>query len=241
MSGSKSKVPMELCHIASGQRFPNSLLTGQQTAEIVRQAAQPPAERLASIEHNIKTLEWRSDPSLVQYGLQASTTGIVANARLLDSPSLAYAANQTVKPKDGKYNPTGKKLLKSNKICSWGILKFTGPRDDTSQFEREIVNSGARYGIQFEARTPHVEVANPHGNVMTLVQNFWQTTGNKFKKMPQILFFIIPAKGDLYGEIKMVCDTRLGVPSQCIASNNLRKANAQYCVRMWNFSQHCID
>lgn len=228
---------MELCRIKSGQRFPNSLLTGQQTAEIVRQAAQPPAARLASIETNIKTLEWRSDPSLLQYGLQASVTPIVANARLLDSPTLIYAATQSVKPKDGKWNPSGKKLLKSIKIASWGILKFTGPRDDSTQFEKEIINSGNRYGIQFEARTPHIEAANPHGNVEVIVRNFWQSTGNKFKKTPQILFFVIPSKGDLYGEIKMVCDSKLGVPSQCIASNNLRKANAQYCVSKGVFTR----
>lgn len=230
MNGGKSRVPMELCHVVTGQRFPNALLTGQQTAEIVKQAAQPPTARVESIEANVRTLNWQKDPNLADYGLRVKSGSILANARVFDSPNLSYAGTQIIKPKDGKWNPSGKKLLKCQTISSWGILKFTGPRDDTSQFEREIVSSAARAGAQFEARVPHIEAANPHGNIATIVQNFWQNTGNKFKKMPQILFFIIPAIGDLYGNIKMICDTKLGVASQCIASKNLRKANGQYCV-----------
>lgn len=223
---------MEVCFVAVGQRFPNAMLSSQQTAEIVKQAAQPPANRLQSIQDNVRALNWAEDPYLKAYGMKVNNTPIIANARMFSAPAITYG-QQSVQPRDGKWNPAGKKLCKTGKLECWGILKFVGPRDDTSQFESEIVRSGIRYGVDFVAKTPFKQTGNQYGPIESIVKDFYLATGNHFKKKPQLLFFIIPGKGTspLYGEIKRVCDSLIGIPSQCIAGANLRKANAQYCVR----------
>lgn len=226
---------MELCKIAMGQKFPNELLTPQQTSEIVKQAAQPPYSRLMTIDNNIQDLNWTTDPNFGDIGLKINRAGIIAKSRLLPAPAIAYgpkATLQSLQPKDGQWRAEGKKLIVCPRLDSWGICKFTGPRDDTSQFEREIITAGSRFGVHLATKDPFIQSANPHGNLDKIVKEFYQSTGNKFQKQPQILFFIVPGRGnsDLYGEIKRICDTSIGVPSQCISGGNLRKANAQFCV-----------
>lgn len=215
--------------MAVGQKFPNALLSSYQTAEIVKRAAQPPMERQQSIAANVRTLDWSGDRTLTEFGLQVSTESIMADAKVLVPPTLVYANSHTLQPHDGKWNASGRRFCHSNKLESWGILKFVN--DDSGQFESEFVRSGAKCGVDIVARTPYRQRGNEEANMEKLVQDFYRATGNHFQKRPQVLFFIIFGKSSsLYGEIKRVCDTIIGVPSQCIASVNLRKANGQYCV-----------
>ncbi|CAG8503536.1 10267_t:CDS:2, partial [Racocetra fulgida] len=52
------------------------------------------------------------------------------------------------------------------------------------------------------------------------------------KMMVQIIIIIIPKKScDIYGKIKRISDTELGIPTQCILSDKLRRPNNKAC---WN-------
>lgn len=230
MSGGKVRLPMELCYVAVGQRFPNNLLSPIQTAKIVEEAAQPPNKRLESIQANVKSLAWSADPMLKNYDLEVSPTPIIAKARLFPAPALNYQSPKAIAPKQGQWRVQGNKLCKSVKLSSWGILKLAN--DDTSLFENEIVKSGSILGVEIAARKPYIQSGNPAANMSQVITNFWKATGNHFNAKPQLLIIILPSRGGsaLYGEVKRVCDTEIGVPSQCIAAGKLRKATGKYCV-----------
>ncbi|ORY81937.1 Piwi domain-domain-containing protein [Protomyces lactucae-debilis] len=236
MSGpQKTKLPMELCFVAEGQRFPNTLLTGKQTAEIVRNAAQPPPDRIRSIQDNVSKLDWQNDEMLKNFHMKINPQPMIANARLLPAPTIKFGKNQSLRPQGGQWKTMGKQLFKTTTLDSWGILNFADPRDDPSMFEREVVQAAMRYGTNVVVKQPFKQQANKHGNIKQVVQQFYIKTCETFQKTANVLFFIIPGQGgdELYGAIKEACDVLIGIPSQCISAAKLRKANAQYCDNVW--------
>lgn len=75
-----------------------------------------------------------------------------------------------------------------------------------------------------------------YGNIQNAeeeLKKVWLTAGNKTKSHPQLILCILPNDGkDLYAEIKRVCDTVIGVASQCIQSKFTNRTQIQYCANV---------
>ncbi|KAG5462993.1 MAG: Piwi domain-containing protein, partial [Olpidium bornovanus] len=82
-------------------------------------------------------------------------------------------------------------------------------------------------------KTPPIFAANPLGDVEQQLRNFYQQTGNRNRKRPQLIVCVLPNTGiSLYAEIKRVSDTVLGVSTQCVQVKHTRLPKKQMNVKL---------
>lgn len=83
----------QLCIVQKGQ-LKMKKLTENQTAQMVKNAARPPAERRQTIENCIKDIKYNQDPVLKEFGIDVHEQFATIPGRVLDQPSLAYYQNR---------------------------------------------------------------------------------------------------------------------------------------------------
>src|SRR5437764_534968 len=82
---------------------------------------------------------------------------------------------------------------------------------------------------------PTIIYANPQGDITTALNIACQKSVYNKGCPPHIIMCILGVTGPLYGEIKRVGDTQLGVPTQCILLKRLTKSNGmdQICTNIF--------
>lgn len=221
-------LPLELCYVHQGNKVPLLQLSGQQTAEIVKHAAKPPADRLKQIQANQRALDWDNDATLKHFGLSISGQPMQAKARLLPAPELKYSSS--VRPRDGKWMTKGQKLLGPSQLNCWGVFGVDTRERNLDAFIKEFVGSATRFGLKVGAPKPYIEERLRDGDVRQVIMEAATKTARNFGgKKPDLLVFIVRNSPcpELYGIIKRVCDVELGVPSQVVAGKSVSKANSQ--------------
>ena len=120
--------PMEICYMASGQRYPYKL-NEDQTAKMIKFAVSRPAQRKAAIDHGLSMLKWAEDPMLKNYGMKVNPNMVQTTARILDPPEVLFGKGATARPMfSGRWDLRGKVFLKSNDkpLKSWAVVVLSG-------------------------------------------------------------------------------------------------------------------
>jgi len=90
--GSGAYIPMELCHVVSGQIM-RKQVPPEKTKDVLEFATQKPEARLASIRNGLGVLQYGQSSYLRSFGLAIdSTAPINITARVLVPPTLVYGA-----------------------------------------------------------------------------------------------------------------------------------------------------
>lgn len=119
----------------------------------------------------------------------------------------------------GQWDLRGKKFVKGAKLQTFGIMVFATqqacPPATAERFLKELTRTYASHGGDVTWNNPPVGYASPP-SVSSTVRDFYNLVGNKYKRKPDILFFVMERKSTHpYSEIKQFCETNLGVVSQC--------------------------
>ncbi|RIA87406.1 Piwi domain-containing protein [Glomus cerebriforme] len=232
-------LPMEVCDVIEGQRHIRKL-DDRQTADMIKFTCQQPQQRANKIRQGLDILNYRNNEYLRQFGTRISTEMAVVNARVLPAPLLNYhpsSREASFRPNFGQWNLRDKKVATGATLGSWSILAFMNERelrDQTIQgFIRELVNTCQETGMNIHNRNPPLDRANPQGNIEDSLKKIWLKAGNTAKAQPQIILCILPNTGvPLYAEIKRVCDTVIGVASQCVQFKHTLQPKKQYCANV---------
>ena len=254
-SSGKTLLPMELCRITKGQHRKGKL-TADQTSAMIRSAAKPADERMRSIEE-ISRRELQPTPLLNYYGIKIDPRMYETDGRVLQAPQLTYN-NKEFTPKDGSWDLRGLKFHTPMTMDNWVILDFVGIRSDMlNKFLYELCDVGRNSGIMIadprDVISPRIDNRDDEfRKICSLEKEF----GSLMKKHNPVMFMVflndnkpypLPNK-EMYKHVKRICDTELGVLSQCIKDKNVFKANkstlANICLKMnakLGGINHCID
>ncbi|RIA87407.1 Piwi domain-containing protein [Glomus cerebriforme] len=232
-------LPMEVCDVIEGQRQVRKL-NERQTADMIKFTCQQPQQRANRIRQGLDILNYQNNEYLRQFGMRISPEMAVVNARVLPTPSLQYhpsSRDSSFQPSFGQWNLRDKKVATGATLGSWSVLAFMDERelrDQTIQgFVRELVNTCQDTGMNIPNRNPPIMRGNPLGNIEEYLKQAWLKAGNTAKAQPQIILCILPNTGvPLYAEIKRVCDTVIGVASQCLQSKHTMQPKKQYCANV---------
>ncbi|CAH1761647.1 8916_t:CDS:10 [Entrophospora sp. SA101] len=231
--------PIEVCEIVEGQRYTRKL-NDKQNADMIRLTCVSPNIKANKIKNGYDVLNYRDNEYLQQFGIRVSNEMGAVPARILPTPTLQFnpsSKDPNVRPKEGVWNLKDKKVAVGSTLGSWSIVVFGSDRELPDQaiasFNREFVSTCQDSGMNIPNRTPPVIHANAQGDIEAILKQAWLRAGNAAKAQPQLILCVLPNTGiGLYAEIKRVCDTEIGVATQCIQSKNMLAPKKQYCANV---------
>ncbi|KAL7312476.1 hypothetical protein PS15m_008231 [Mucor circinelloides] len=227
-------LPMEVCELVAGQRY-TAKLNGKQTSEFIKITCQPPSVRLNKISDGLKLLEHKNE-YMQEFGMTVSQQMEAIKARVLKAPSIKYNTSQPLfVPQGASWSLRGKKLAKPATLKSWAVVNFAGsiPQEALRAFIREMCSTMHEFGLSVINRSPPLLSCDPQANIDLALKGAYLKAGNAAQAEPQLIMCIVPnVNSQIYGEIKRITDTVIGIPSQVIKSNNVLRPNKQYCANV---------
>ncbi|KAF0908875.1 hypothetical protein E2562_028754 [Oryza meyeriana var. granulata] len=229
-SGSTSSpiyLPMEVCTIIEGQRY-SKKLSDKQVTGILRSTCQPPRKREQKIIEMVQHNNYRADRVVREFRIDISNQMANVPARVLPAPTLKYhesGKEKTCNPRVGQWNMINKKMVEGAKVERWTCVNFSRMHiDAVHRFCSELVYTCNAIGMVFD-QWPKIEVRSATPN------NIEAALNNIHSMVPdlQLLLVILPDVSGHYGRIKRVCETELGIVSQCLKSGRkLLNLDRQY-------------
>eukprot|EP00735_Rhodelphis_limneticus_P009028 TRINITY_DN2485_c0_g1::TRINITY_DN2485_c0_g1_i1::g.8917::m.8917 TRINITY_DN2485_c0_g1::TRINITY_DN2485_c0_g1_i1::g.8917 ORF type:complete len:804 (+),score=230.50,sp/Q9SJK3/AGO5_ARATH/34.52/4e-115,Piwi/PF02171.12/3.4e-53,PAZ/PF02170.17/1.9e-20,DUF1785/PF08699.5/3.1e-08 TRINITY_DN2485_c0_g1_i1:50-2413(+) len=224
-------LPLEVCQLTPGQsigRKPNP----EQTAAMIKLTAQRPHERARSIITGVNSTGYGNNPLVNQFGIQIGNQMYPSASRTIEPPALLYGNNRTVTPDKGAWNMKDLRVVEGRPLENWAIISFAGERflnrGDVERFLDAFISMAKTTGLPNVAPPKVVRVGvNPREFQNELSQASTVTPPLK------MIFVILPDKSaSFYQDIKQMGDTRLGIVTQCLVAQNVKKANPQYCANV---------
>lgn len=223
-------IPMELCNIMQGQRR-QGRLTPNQTREMIRYTALPAPQRQQEISKLIRNAKFDEDPYCRDFGIKVGKEMATIEGRVLDPPLLNYGpANKPLveRPRDGVWNMQNKPMYTPKELNEWAIISYENPRflDDRAidNFINRLVMAGKEKQLRIHPSPCH-----------KATQRGYEGIGHVFdqlnKNFPNLQLIIVLFPGgntdEYYEEVKHFGDVVYGIRTQCIKSNNAKKADMQ--------------
>ncbi|KAH9700178.1 protein argonaute 5 [Citrus sinensis] len=235
VAGSEARpiyLPMELSRIAAGQRYTKRLNERQVTA-LLRATCQRPRDREANIRMMARTNAYNED-TLVnkEFGIQVADGLTSVDARILPAPMLKYhetGREASVNPGFGQWNMINKKMFNGGRVEVWTCVNFSTRlnRDVPFQFCQGLVDMCNSKGMVFNPR-PVIPISSSNPNqIEKALVDVHNRTAQQGKQL-QMLIIILPDVSGSYGRIKRVCETELGIVSQCCQPRQASRLNMQY-------------
>ncbi|KAJ0968996.1 hypothetical protein J5N97_021873 [Dioscorea zingiberensis] len=228
-------LPMEVCKIVEGQRYFKRLNEKQITA-LLNVTCQYPQDRERDIIQTVHHNAYDDDEYAKEFGIKISQSLALVDARVLPAPWLKYhdtGKEKDVLPRVGQWNMMNKKVVNGGRVSNWACINFSRNVQGgvAHRFCHELAQMCQISGMDFvlEPILP-VLSSRPDQVEKALKERF--TDAMKILK-PQgkeleLLIAILPDNnGSLYGDLKRICETELGLISQCCLTKHVFKTGKQ--------------
>ncbi|CAK9164364.1 unnamed protein product [Ilex paraguariensis] len=229
-------LPMEVCKIVEGQRYSKRLNEKQITA-LLKVTCQRPQDREKDILQTVHHNAYADDPYAKEFGIKISERLASVEARILPAPWLKYHDTGREKdclPQVGQWNMMNKKMVNGGTVSSWICINFSRNVQDNvaRSFCSELAQMCMISGMAFnpEPVLPAIG-ARPDQVERVLKARFHEaiTKLQPQKRELDLLIVILPDNnGSLYGDLKRICETDLGIVSQCCLTKHVFKMSKQY-------------
>ncbi|KAL8485113.1 hypothetical protein ACS0TY_027417 [Phlomoides rotata] len=227
-------LPMEACKIVEGQRY-TKRLSEKQITSLLKVTCQRPRDREIDILQTVQHNDYEQDPYAKEFGIRISEKMATVEARVLPAPWLKY--HDTGKEKDclpqvGQWNMMNKKMINGMTVSRWACINFSRSVQDSVArgFCNELAQMCQVSGMEFYPE-PVIPIYNARPDqVEKALKHVYHACTNKLKgKELELLLAILPDNnGSLYGDLKRICETDLGLISQCCLTKHVFKINKQY-------------
>ncbi|KAI4317903.1 hypothetical protein L6164_025732 [Bauhinia variegata] len=227
-------LPMEACKIVEGQRCTKRLNEKQITA-LLKVTCQRPRDRENDILRTIQHNAYDQDPYAKEFGIKISEKLASVEARILPAPWLKYHETGKEKnclPQVGQWNMMNKKMINGMTVSRWACINFSRSVQDSvaRTFCNELAQMCQVSGMEFYPE-PVIPIYNAKPEqVEKALKHVYHVSMNKTKgKELELLLAILPDNnGSLYGDLKRICETELGLISQCCLTKHVFKITKQY-------------
>ncbi|KAF8648141.1 hypothetical protein HU200_064994 [Digitaria exilis] len=227
-------LPMEACKIVEGQRY-TKRLNEKQITSLLKVTCQRPREQEMDILQTVHQNGYEQDPYAKEFGINISEKLTSVEARVLPAPWLKYHDTGKEKeclPQVGQWNMVNKKVINGCKVSHWACINFSRsvPEATARGFCQELAQMCQISGMEFNSE-PVIPIYSARPDqVVKALKHVYNIALNKLKgKELELLLAILPDNnGPLYGDIKRICETDLGLISQCCLTKHVFKISKQY-------------
>lgn len=233
-------IPMEVASVIPGQRYPRKL-NEEQTSDMIKIANVKPNVRFSTLKAGAMAM---LDDAAVAAGLDGFNMRIgrelvTVNGRVLPPPKLFYnksSREAEIIPSQGAWNLKDKRVETGCCISSWAVVVLgRAAESEIRAFVQELVVTCQDTGVSFAssaAKQPPIVSGNP-GTAAQSCKAAFTKAQQVYGVPPQVLLVMLQSsESRIYGEVKLVCDTQLGIPSQCMLMKHARRPNRQYCANL---------
>lgn len=214
-------IPIELCNIIPGQRYIKAL-SSTQRQHMIDQARQRPEIRQQMVQKAMEMSNYNSDHHIQDFNMKIEETMMRIQGRLLDPPRLKFQ-NIEETPRNGRWNFNNKIMAAGAQIKSWVVLNFDSriASQNVSQIAQDLERVCRTKGMDigpasfFFSDPPGSYRLPPLERVTSMIKRVQLDC----KSAPDFMLCILPIRKtcDLYGPLKKLLQTKLGVITQCIA------------------------
>ncbi|KAG7199076.1 hypothetical protein KM043_017975 [Ampulex compressa] len=218
----KVYIPAELCTIVAGQAVQRKL-DENQTSTMIKYAATNTETRKEKIMKAFAALRLNDNPSMKdEFRLSVQGQMEKVPARVLNPPKLLYDKEVRVSKgvwRAGKFlNARG---LEDN---TWTILNLNNRvrEQDLYTLSGNLQEGGKAVGMFIgKPQTPFKTLPPPTRDIRQIQQYFQSKKDEDLK----LVVVIIPDYADGYSKVKQITELNVGVLTQCLKSQTLRKLN----------------
>lgn len=231
VSENRGVFPLEVCEIFPNQRYMKKL-DENQTADMIKITCVKPQEREAKIAKWVQDLNLDKNKYLKAFDVKVDKQLVQVSARILPTPILQFPGKTTT-PNDGKWNMNGLNINKGTTLQSWGLICLSTPgslnKAILGKFIEILASTCTKTGVKM-SKNGVIEYLSPQGDTSKELVNFCKKHASK---RFQMIFVVLPnTSSGIYGSVKFVTDTVVGLPSQCLQSRHIKKAQVQYCANV---------
>ncbi|KAL5199845.1 hypothetical protein ABZP36_021048 [Zizania latifolia] len=227
-------LPMEACKIVEGQRY-TKRLNEKQITSLLKVTCRRPREQEMDILQTVHQNGYEQDPYAKEFGINISEKLTSVEARVLPAPWLKYhdaGKEKECLPQVGQWNMVNKKVINGCKVNHWACINFSRSVQETTArgFCHELAQMCQISGMEFNTE-PVIPIYSARPDlVVKALKHVYNIALNKLKgKELELLLAILPDNnGPLYGDIKRICETDLGLISQCCLTKHVFKISKQY-------------
>nr|XP_043636017.1 protein argonaute MEL1-like [Erigeron canadensis] len=213
-------IPMELCRIAPGQSYP--LTNRKQADRFHMYACDPPLHRKNNICMTVRDNKYNIN-SLVRVTEQMTTI----DARVLPPPAITYYSSveglKDFIPVNGQWTLTDKNFVNAGTVNRWGIANFSRRNIyGIGYFCGKVVQMCRKMGMVFNP-IPMFQRSYPPVDIAKILKDIKAEYHHL-----DLLFVILPDDKEVYAIIKRVCETDIGVITQCFRHRNVEEVTNDY-------------
>ncbi|XP_052183641.1 protein argonaute 1 [Diospyros lotus] len=229
-------LPMEVCKIVPGQRYSKRLNERQITA-LLKVTCQRPHEREYDILQTVHHNAYADDPYAKEFGIKISERLASVEARVLPAPWLKYhdtGREKNCLPQVGQWNMMNKKMVNGGTVNNWICINFSRNVQDSvaRSFCSELAQMCVISGMVFHREPVLPPISARPDQVERVLKARFHDAMTKLHpqgKELDLLIVILPDNnGTLYGDVKRICETDLGIVSQCCLTKHVFRMNKQY-------------
>ncbi|KAF0908629.1 hypothetical protein E2562_026848 [Oryza meyeriana var. granulata] len=232
-------LPMEVCKIIPGQRY-RKKLSGEQVSNLINSTSQRPCDRERSVRQTVEDNQFNSTERAIEFGIEVDSYPTTVKARVLEAPMLKYhdsGKDKLCKPENGQWNMIDKKVVNGARVKTWACVNFCIDLDNhvIRAFCFGLAKTCRRTGLDFADLSLPIFRASPN-NVKADLPILYQEACNRLRGQKiDLLLVVLPDKNvNLYGDVKRICETEIGVMSQCCQSEQVskEKIDVSYCANV---------
>ncbi|KAF8390923.1 hypothetical protein HHK36_023223 [Tetracentron sinense] len=231
-------VPMEFCVLVEGQRYPKELMDWNTARNFTGIAMVKPSKRKELICQMVQDIAGPCGGDIAQnFGISVHKEMTDVTGHMIRPPYLKLGDSNgkpiklTLMKDKCEWNLVGRSVLNGKQIDRWAIINFSS--SDIKTLDQFVADLKRRCcGLKIPMKDPltrklsRMNVLSDTDQLRGLLKEVCA------KKQLQILICVMSKKDSGYKFLKWICETEIGILTQCCLSNHLVKCNNQYLTNL---------
>ncbi|CAI0401871.1 unnamed protein product [Linum tenue] len=242
----KNYVPMELCVLVEGQIYPKEQLDKKAAIFLKRMSLARPDVRESTINNMVRGIDGPCSGDIISnFGMEVDTNMTSVVGRVIGPPELKLCNNSgaairvPVDKEKCQWNLVGKRVVDGKSIDRWAIVDFSAAdrqRLNPTQFISSLIARCKNLGMPMadplfcEASSMHMfsNTDALHELLESLNDQAYELSHARL----QILVCVMSGKHPGYKNLKWICETRVGLVTQCCLAYHANEGSDQYLANL---------
>ncbi|PKU67879.1 Protein argonaute 1B [Dendrobium catenatum] len=215
-------LPMEVCRIVEGQRY-SKKLNLEQLKTFSNATSQCPEARQRAIMETVRRNEYNLDPYATEFGIQITETLTTVKAHVLPPPMLKDGRRPNFEPGMGEWKQ--QQMVIGGRVKNWACISFAQDAEEYGihEFCYELASACRNSGMEFDTK-PVIQLKYAKPNQVEEALNALYSDA----KLDLLIAILPENNGSLYGNLKRICETQIGLVSQCCLVKYVFKRSRAY-------------